>query len=81
MQIPSVDDNTKERLVSEYTNAVSAVQAAIEALKPPRLSDYIPQGDRAWLNACIEYQDRIRPLRTILQDMEDLLDAVQRSDK
>jgi ketosteroid isomerase-like protein len=65
----------KKRLVEQYSNAMHALNNAIQALNEayPHGRDYYVQGDGVIDAACREQDARIKAVRTVRNDIMDIL--------
>ena len=80
MIIPSVHLNgtSKDELLRQIENVVRVLGEAISALRQmaPNGRDYYPQGHRAVYQATDEHSDRIKRLRSVLDELESLYNAI-----
>lgn len=80
MMVPTIHLNgsSREDLLERTTEAGRAVGDALDALERagPNGRDYYPQGDEAFLRANLEHVDRMRRIRSVLEELRELAEAI-----
>ena len=69
-----LNGSSPDRLLDGYTNAVTALTDALEALVhgAPNGRDYYPQGDDAFRQAAREHASRVERLTSVLTELSEI---------
>jgi hypothetical protein len=72
-----LNGTSKDALTKQYNDAVKVLRGALQAVEDaaPNARDYYPQGDGAALQAIREHGERLKKLRSVLEEMTELRDA------
>lgn len=73
-----LNGTSRESLFEQYAEAAQALRQAIDAHErsAPNARDYYPQGPDVFSKARVEHWERSGKLRSVLQEISDLLESV-----
>lgn len=73
-----LNGTSRQQLVDDYTEAASYARSLLEKLgdTSPNMRDYYPIGKEAYDKAFAEHSARVNRVRGVLEELEQLLEAV-----
>lgn len=71
-----LNGTSKDVLAKQYNDAATVLRGALQAVDDaaPNARDYYPMGDAATLQAVREHAERLKKIRSVLEEMTELRD-------